>query len=156
MGQNPWQSFSLSTTFCGRRSIMTSSSSSSSCDHPTTMLWQEAMGGLSAGIVGTVLGFPLDTLKARLQQQQQQQQPQSSTTRRGLLSLAKHVIQTEPGGIWALYRGLLPPLVSLSILNTVNFTSYSYFQNELQAQPSTWHGTNSIAGALCGYVRFTS
>lgn len=30
-------------------------------------LYQEAIGGLSAGILGTVIGYPLDLVKTRMQ-----------------------------------------------------------------------------------------
>jgi solute carrier family 25 carnitine/acylcarnitine transporter 20/29 len=102
------------------------------------LLIEEAVGGLSAGIVGTVIGFPLDTVKAR-------QQTGRATT--GIVRTLASILQTE--GPRSLYRGLVPPLLSLSFLNTVNFTSYSYFQNMYQAQRG-WDVRNAIAGATVG------
>jgi len=115
---------------------------------PTTAtqlsLTQEAAGGLSAGIVGTVIGFPLDTVKSR------QQVLQGGSSSRGILSTAAHIVRSE-GSVFALYRGVVPPLVSLSILNTVNFTSYSYFQSLYGAQRG-WDVRNSLAGATCAPI----
>lgn len=98
---------------------------------------QEAAGGLAAGIVGTVIGFPLDTIKAR------QQVLQTSGIRR----TASTILHTE--GFLAFYRGLVPPLLSLSLLNTINFATYASIQQYLQA-PRGWHWKNALAGAMVG------
>lgn len=103
-------------------------------------LTQEAVGGFSAGVVGTVIGFPLDTIKAR-------QQVLSSD--KSIISTASHIVKRE--GTLGLYRGIVPPLLSLSILNTVNFTSYSYFQSVYHAQRG-WDIKNSWAGATIGPI----
>jgi solute carrier family 25 carnitine/acylcarnitine transporter 20/29 len=84
-------------------------------------LAEEAVGGLSAGIIGTVIGFPLDTIKTRMQTQ---------SVSAGIISTGNSVIRKE--GVLALYKGIIPPLISLSILNTLTFTSYSYLQSLLQ------------------------
>jgi solute carrier family 25 (mitochondrial carnitine/acylcarnitine transporter), member 20/29 len=46
----------------------------------------------------------------------------------GIVSTARNIVTNE--GLAGLYRGLVPPLISLSILNTVNFALYSYFQQQ--------------------------
>jgi solute carrier family 25 carnitine/acylcarnitine transporter 20/29 len=100
-------------------------------------LTQEAAGGLAAGILGTVIGFPLDTIKAR------QQILQTS----GIRKTASTIIEKE--GFLAFYRGLVPPLLSLSFLNTVNFAAYASLQQYLDA-PRGWHWKNALAGAMVG------
>jgi solute carrier family 25 (mitochondrial carnitine/acylcarnitine transporter), member 20/29 len=85
----------------------------------------------------------------------------------GIVSTARHIVKNEgPAG---LYRGLVPPLISLSILNTVNFALYSYFQQRftrnkdpnvlLRGQSSTsassevlqgFRWENAAAGAAVG------
>jgi solute carrier family 25 carnitine/acylcarnitine transporter 20/29 len=102
-------------------------------------LTQEAAGGLAAGIVGTVIGFPLDTIKARQQVLNQSGIRQTATT----------IFRQE--GILAFYRGLVPPLLSLSLLNTLNFTLYASIQNYLDA-PRGWHWKNALAGAIVGPI----
>lgn len=102
-------------------------------------LQEEAVGGLAAGIVGTVIGFPLDTVKTRLQT--------SHAASEGMLSTARTLVRTE--GVLSLYKGLLPPLISLSILNTVNFASYSYFHQLLNGTRN-WDLRNALAGGICG------
>jgi len=99
-------------------------------------LGEEALGGLSAGIVGTVIGFPLDTVKTRMQ----------TGYGNSILHVGKQVIQKE--GFTSLYKGIGPPLISLSILGTLTFTQYSYFQEVYQSDPG-WDWRNYIAGVSC-------
>jgi solute carrier family 25 (mitochondrial carnitine/acylcarnitine transporter), member 20/29 len=132
-------------------------------------LLEESLGGLAAGIVGTIIGFPLDLVKTRMQTASStttagsgrtRMQTASSTTtagsgsikNAGIVQTARHVVRQE--GFWALYKGLVPPLISLSILNTTTFTLYSYFQQStlLQAERSAWDIGNAAAGAACGVL----
>lgn len=106
-------------------------------------LAEEAVGGLSAGIIGTVIGFPLDTIKTRMQTQ---------TVSAGILKTGNSVVHKE--GLLALYKGIIPPLISLSILNTVTFASYSYLQSLLHATRG-WDGRNALAGSFCGIAAGT-
>jgi solute carrier family 25 carnitine/acylcarnitine transporter 20/29 len=99
-------------------------------------LGEEAIGGLSAGIVGTVIGFPLDLVKTRMQ-------TGVASTNHGIVGVATNVVRTE--GLGALYKGIGPPLISLSILNTVGFTSYSFFRDVYGGQPG-WDFRNALAG----------
>jgi solute carrier family 25 (mitochondrial carnitine/acylcarnitine transporter), member 20/29 len=104
----------------------------------TVNFGEEALGGLAAGIVGTVIGFPLDLIKTRLQTGSG-----TGAGGAGMIHVASHIIRTE--GIRSLYKGIAPPLLSLSIINTVSFTSYSYFRN-LYGGTNGWDTTNSWAG----------
>jgi solute carrier family 25 carnitine/acylcarnitine transporter 20/29 len=103
-----------------------------------TSLAEEAVGGLSAGIIGTVIGFPLDLIKTRMQTQ---------SVSAGILSTGRNIVRKE--GFLALYKGMVPPLISLSILNTATFTSYSYLQSLLHATRG-WDSRNALAGGCCG------
>lgn len=104
---------------------------------PLSYLQQEAAAGLSAGILGTVIGYPLDVLKTRLQ---------TSSNNRGLVSTGLDLARTEK---WRIYRGILPPLISLSILNTTTFTLYSCFHDYVGATRN-WDARNALAGGLIG------
>lgn len=100
-------------------------------------LGEEAIGGFAAGIVGTLLGFPLDLVKTRMQ---------TTNTSRSPLSILSHILKTE--GLASLYKGVGPPLVSLSIVNTLSFTSYSYFrQNHFHGQDG-WDFRNALSGMV--------
>lgn len=99
----------------------------------------EAMGGLAAGIIGTVIGYPLDLVKTRMQT--------SKTTNEGMIRLGTRIARQE--GLASLYKGIIPPLISLSILNTVNFASYNFIRSHhlIQAKRG-WDIRNGIAGMM--------
>jgi solute carrier family 25 carnitine/acylcarnitine transporter 20/29 len=99
---------------------------------------QEMLGGFSAGVVGTVIGYPLDLVKTRMQ-------TSDSSYRKGFLRVGSRIVRNE--GMRSLYKGMTPSLISLAVLNTGNFTSYNYFRNILQAQRG-WDIRNGAAGAL--------
>ena len=108
-------------------------------------LGEEALGGFAAGIVGTVIGFPLDVIKTRLQ-------TESITINRsngaishggGIVRVATHIVRAE--GILSLYKGITPPLISLSLINTISFASYSYFR-QFYHGTNGWDLKNSLAG----------
>ena len=104
-------------------------------------LGEEALGGLSAGIVGTVIGFPLDLVKTRRQT--------GSTSQSSILAVGKSIARTE--GVRALYKGMTPPLISLSILNTITFTQYTFWREFYKANPGFDH-RNFLAGISCSPV----
>ena len=57
--------------------------------------------------------------------------------------VAISVVRNE--GFLALYKGIAPPLISLSILNTLNFTSYSFFR-DFYYGTAGWDYRNGLAG----------
>lgn len=65
----------------------------------------------------------------------------------GILATGLSIVQKE--SFLAMYKGIIPPLISLSILNTATFTAYSFFQSALNAQRG-WDIRNGFAGACCG------
>jgi hypothetical protein len=77
---------------------------------------EHAVAGAFAGVVGTVLGSPLDTIKTRLQ-------AQAAGSSSSMLPVARHIYRHE--GLRGFYRGLAPPLAALTVLNTLSFSSYS-------------------------------
>jgi solute carrier family 25 carnitine/acylcarnitine transporter 20/29 len=79
-------------------------------------LRDEVIAGSTAGLVGTILGFPLDSIKTRMQ----------TSGERNFIHALDKVYQNE--GIRGLYRGVASPLVALTILNTLNFTTYTEFK----------------------------
>lgn len=106
------------------------------------MLIQDAAGGLCAGIIGTVVGYPLDVVKTRMQ-------TSSAGSSAGIVATGKHIVRSE--GVGSLYKGVGPPLLSLSILNMTTFTSYSFFHGQLDAGRG-WDWRNFVAGGLCGTI----
>lgn len=110
----------------------------------TFHLGEEVIGGFAAGVVGTLLGFPLDLVKTRMQTQSSS--PSSSVKQRGPMSLLSHILRTE--GLSSMYKGIGPPLLSLSIVNTLSFTSYSYFRQNLFHGQDGWDYNNALSGML--------
>lgn len=120
-------------------------------------LVEEALGGLSAGIIGTLIGYPLDVVKTRLQTGMASSSSSSSSLggggqqrqqgTGGILSIGKRIVHTE--GISGLYRGVGPPLVSLTILNTTTFTQYTYYREKLFLANPGWDYRNFLAGVSC-------
>ncbi|KAL3782979.1 hypothetical protein HJC23_003135 [Cyclotella cryptica] len=125
----------------------TQSSPSNQMPQPTQPLsfhlGEEAIGGFAAGVVGTLLGFPLDLVKTRMQTQDVSSTPKS---RLSPLSLLRHILKTE--GISSLYKGVGPPLLSLSIVNTLSFTSYSYFRQNHFNGTDGWDYRNALSGTM--------
>lgn len=83
---------------------------------------KEPIAGANAGVLGTVLGFPLDSLKVRMQ-----------ITHKSMLQSAKLIY--SDGGVMNFYRGVASPLVALTILNTLNFSTYNHFSRMLIGGP---------------------
>jgi len=104
-------------------------------------LGEEACGGFAAGIVGTVIGFPLDVVKTRLQTGSSKYGQSQS-----IWSVAKSIVTRE--GLGGMYKGVGPPLISLSILNTTTFMQYAYFREFFQSNHG-WDGRNFLSGAAC-------
>jgi solute carrier family 25 (mitochondrial carnitine/acylcarnitine transporter), member 20/29 len=105
-------------------------------------LGDEAIGGLSAGVIGTVIGFPLDVVKTRMQ-------VGSVDGTQNIFTVWWSIVRKE--GITNLYRGIAPPLISLSILNVTTFTQYAYYRELYNANPG-WDYRNFFAGMSCSPV----
>ncbi|KAH8925762.1 mitochondrial carrier [Atractiella rhizophila] len=68
----------------------------------------------SASIVTTLVGFPLDSIKSRLQ---------VKTYEGGVLGCVKSTFREE--GFRGFFRGLLSPLITISVVRTTSFTIYT-------------------------------
>jgi hypothetical protein len=79
-----------------------------------TLSYRETIAGFGAGVVGTIIGFPFDTVKTTMQ---------TSSDRRTMFGTFKKIYQSE--GVSRFYRGVASPLLALTILNTMNFTAYA-------------------------------
>lgn len=82
---------------------------------------KDTLAGASAGVIGTILGFPFDTTKTTMQLSNM------SVTK------SMRTIYTESGFV-GFYKGVGSPLVALTILNTINFSSYARFCSLLSVQ----------------------
>jgi solute carrier family 25 (mitochondrial carnitine/acylcarnitine transporter), member 20/29 len=93
------------------------------CPHNTML------AGSVAGIVGTLLGYPLDTIKSSMQASQG-----SSAKSTTLAIFRDH-------GLKGFFIGVSAPLFSLVLLNTMSFTTFSYLCDLLKVP----HKNSSIA-----------
>ena len=71
-------------------------------------------------------------------------QTQSSMRKRSPISILSHILRTE--GLRSVYKGVGPPLVSLSIVNALSFTSYSYFRQTHFHGQDGWDYKNAFSG----------
>jgi len=112
-------------------------------DNKKVNLKIEAAGGLAAGIIGTVIGYPLDLVKTRMQTSSNVAAAAGKTTSasttaspntqsKNLFQIGYSIARSE--GFSALYKGMTPPLISLCILNTMTFTSYNYIRTQYGAK----------------------
>jgi solute carrier family 25 (mitochondrial carnitine/acylcarnitine transporter), member 20/29 len=87
--------------------------------------YNEATAGALSGVIGTILGFPLDAVKSRMQIYPSRP-----------VGWIFQSIHAEDG--WrSFYRGLASPLFSLVILNSMNFTLYSKFRQFYGQYPTS-------------------
>jgi solute carrier family 25 carnitine/acylcarnitine transporter 20/29 len=59
------------------------------------------------------------------------------------IPLLSHIIRTE--GISSVYKGVGPPLLSLSIVNTLSFTSYSFLRQNVFHGQDGWDINNALS-----------
>ncbi|WVF67662.1 hypothetical protein IAT40_002421 [Kwoniella sp. CBS 6097] len=90
----------------------------------------------TASLVSTFAGFPLDSLKSRLQ---------SSRENLSIPRLAAEVVREE--GVGGLWRGFPLPLITISIVRTISFTIYTSTKRILNSVPgpSTTSAASDVA-----------
>ncbi|WWC90415.1 uncharacterized protein L201_005350 [Kwoniella dendrophila CBS 6074] len=90
----------------------------------------------TASLLSTFAGFPLDSLKSRLQ---------SSRENVSIPRLAAEVVREE--GIGGLWRGFPLPLITISIVRTISFTIYTSTKRILNSVPPTSPAQANITSA---------
>jgi len=92
---------------------------------------KEPIAGAAAGVIGTFLGFPFDTVKTTMQIHHK--------------SMGSSIISIyKQSGVAGFYKGIGSPLVALTILNTLNFSSYAFFCNLFGLQHNAIKTNNGI------------
>ena len=92
----------------------------------------EAAAGLAAGVSGTLLGYPLDALKGRMQAV-------------GGGGMVLHARELARAGVATTYRGVTAPLVQMSVLNMLSFATYGQCRQLVGLPPL---GKEDSAGEL--------
>lgn len=96
--------------------------------------------GIVSGVVNTLSGFFLDTVKVRMQVD-----PKFTST----VQVLTHIIKYE--GYAQLFSGVYYPLLTLPVINSVVFVSYEGYKTVRGKQELTfWDGAES--GAVAGFV----
>jgi len=90
----------------------------------------EAAAGAWAGLVGTVLGYPLDVVKSRMQTGHAgvKDVPGRATF---VATLGRLFLRE---GVSGAYRGLGPPVCMMMLMNAVNFTAFNRAKDALGVQ----------------------
>ena len=121
-----------------------------------TSTGEPILAGCFAGVVGTLLGYPLDTLRVH------QATEQRTDGKGGLVATGRRLIRQR--GLQGLYSGVTSPLFSLVVLNAVSFGGYSQFsrilgssktelvrsKDNLQSPWWVFEYKVFFAGSLCG------
>jgi len=104
-----------------------------------------SISAASASIVGTLVGYPFDSIKTRMQ-----------TYNYGrMTNCIKLTYQSE--GVRGFFRGVGPPLITISLVKSLSFSIYNrskYFIDRYY-DPKSLYGltiSSSAAGAVSGYV----
>jgi len=120
---------------------------------PLPFEWEEwihdhrtAVSAASASLIATSIGFPLDSIKSRLQVQKYN----------GVVDCARKIYKHE--GLGGFFRGLAMPLATITLVRTVSFTIYDRTKKRLADPASRWFNPDSLIGrASLGFVGgFTS
>ncbi|KAM9968010.1 hypothetical protein ACTFIW_002441 [Dictyostelium discoideum] len=104
------------------------------------------IGGFASGAASTLAGHPFDTLKVRLQ-------TEGSTGRfRGLAHCFTTTIKEE--GFFALYKGVTPPLLGMSVINSCMFGAMNIVKSKIHTDKSTpiSLGEIMVSGAITGWI----
>lgn len=108
-------------------------------------LWQSAVAGGITGCVSTTLNHPIDFAKTRIEAQDGASQAKEYT---GTFQCIRTVVRQE--GIRALYRGIAPRMMKVSLGQAITFSAYERY-SELAAQ-----GAGILVGLVGGSSLATS
>lgn len=121
--------------------------------------YKTPISATTASLISTFTGFPLDSLKSRLQ---------STRESIGLWKLAKDVVHEE--GVRGLWRGAPLPLASIAVVRTISFTIYTstkdfisgkeriHYQGQVPAGLSDSHSpiSSDASTSRHAYIPYTS
>mmetsp|Transcript_6037 Transcript_6037/g.14429 ORF Transcript_6037/g.14429 Transcript_6037/m.14429 type:complete len:315 (+) Transcript_6037:105-1049(+) len=87
-------------------------------------LWQSAVAGGITGCASTALNNPIDVVKTRIEAQDQAGRAKEYT---GTLQCFVSIVRQE--GVTALYRGIAPRMMKISLGQAITFTAYERFSD---------------------------
>ncbi|XP_043698813.1 mitochondrial arginine transporter BAC2-like [Telopea speciosissima] len=102
---------------------------------------REFIAGGFGGAAGVISGYPLDTLRIRLQQ------PSNPT--RSAVGLLRRIVASE--GASALYRGMGAPLASVTFQNALVFQTYAVLSRAFDSSTNNINPPSYKSVALAGF-----
>ncbi|KAJ4959347.1 hypothetical protein NE237_026458 [Protea cynaroides] len=102
---------------------------------------REFVGGGIGGAAGVISGYPLDTLRIRLQQ------PSNPTT--SAITLLRQIVASE--GASSLYRGMGAPLASVTFQNALVFQTYAVLSRAFDSSNNNRDPPSYKSVALAGF-----
>lgn len=100
--------------------------------------------GCVGGCAGVAVGYPLDTVKVRIQTQDPK-----NPTYRGTYHCLQTIIQQE--SVRGLFKGMSSPMASVACINAMIFGVYGNVQRRLSDPNSLY--SHAFAGAMAGFVQ---
>ena len=88
---------------------------------------EEMAAGAWAGLVGTILGYPLDVVKSRMQ-------VGNGQVAGGFGRTLVNVVTKE--GVVGMYRGVGPPIAMMMLMNSTNFTMFAVAKDRFGGRAS--------------------
>lgn len=110
---------------------------------------REFVAGGFGGMAGIVAGYPLDTLRVRLQQPRPSSSPAAATPTPSAARLLRSIVKSE--GPAALYRGMAAPLASVTFQNAMVFQVYAVLSRALHSSNATTEPPSYKSVALGGF-----
>ncbi|OQV12130.1 Mitochondrial basic amino acids transporter [Hypsibius exemplaris] len=101
------------------------------------------VAGTLGGCAGVIVGYPLDTVKVRLQTQSA-----AAPLYKGTYHCLSTIVKNE--SFWGMYKGMSSPLCGVAVINAIVFGVYGNSMRYLQQNTLT---NNLIAGSFAGAVQ---
>ena len=95
--------------------------------------------GVSHALTVTIVGYPFDTIKTRLQDDKKY---------KGSIDCLKKILKNE--GTCGLYRGMSSPMISHLLKRPYQFPIFDYLKNEVELNNYTAGAISGISGSIFG------
>lgn len=107
------------------------------------MLLADIVGATCAGVVSTLIGHPLDTIKVHLQTNHQLKTAKNA---------AKSLLQSSGNGPLVFFRGIIPPMANAVLMNTVMFSVFHSVKETLPQNASGALTAGCVSGVATAFL----
>ena len=103
------------------------------------------MCGSFAGVANVISGYPLDSVKVRMQ-------TANLNSKLSMRAVITDTISNE--GVLAFYKGMGPPLVTVPLINSIIFASYEFYKKLINVESEADFTFNQCmqAGMFAGFI----